>query len=740
MEYTFICKSCGFETKLDENDLLACREIICHRCLQPSGIRSTASAKADAPEWRNGSLSPEQKRAAYYRGSSNAIRVLGAAGTGKTTTLIERALYLLQEVHVPVSDIKILAPSCRAAWDISKRLGEYGVYALHVIGRPSRIIWYRSSRSQPDIVNVSSFHSFCLDLIEDYCGFYFSSEPGCEGWSIEDKNLIDRDDQCTIIGKLRKKLGLSGKTLSALVPEAEELADIFRYISNSMIDVEEYYRRRPPVHAETVDHVKKLAEMYLEYKIENKEIDIDDSLAITAGALRNSLDFRREIPKEYLHLLVDDAQDVTPVEWSIIRSVCPPATLFCTGNDAQGICASEGADFRTIREFDKMFPGSVTFKLNENYRSTPEIAELSNALLAESEFPYETASTVHIAETGRKPELHTFPSEQEEADFVLSSVRGKLKEGVPPGEITMLFRTADHAQVMERTLRTAGIPYRLISGQTFLQKPHVKDFFSVIDALNDIHNEAAWCRFLSLHPGLEKDASTLVRDMRKKLPKDNSESSSYQEYDARTWLSERLALAYPKLAYFVHWAPFSHYTSEQMEKIMEYLTSTGLLRRKYDCWSDRKKDLMMLTRLAEKYEYTTTTDHGMHEIGDRFIKEFKLDSDTVVQRAQQVWPAEFDRNATERLTLATVSAGRIESDYCYLLRVQDYPLGKASTPEEIEEERRVLYVAMTRARKQLILTQTAGRSSIFLTQAMKQKSDAGQSERNLNHGISSDVR
>lgn len=737
MEYTFVCKFCGYEATIDEKDLLSSRKLICQRCLRESGVRVTQSGRtASASKYRNVTLSPEQERAASYHDGANAVLVIGPAGSGKTNVLVERALYLLQEVHVPVSNLTILTHSCRAAWSIAKRLGYHGVHALHEVRRPAK--WCSRAYTGPDIdnedlVSVSSFYSFCLDLMEYFCGFYFSSEPGCEDWAIEDKKLIDRDDQCAVIGKLRNELGLSGKTLSALVPEAEELRGIFTCISNSMIGVEEYYRRRPPAHTETVDLVKTLAGMYAKYKNDNEEIDIDDILAITAGALKNSTDFRTELAKEYLHILVDDVQEVTPVEWTILQAICPPSTLFCTGDDAQGICSSEGADFRTMREFDRMFPGSVTFRLTENFRSAPEIAELPDALLKASDLEYDATSTTHIAEAGHKPELHTFPSEREEADFVLESVRGKLKEGVPPGEITLLFRTADQAQVMERTLRSARIPYRFIGGTSFLQKPHVKDFFSVVDALNDIYNEAAWRRFIGLHPGLGKSVPTLIRGMRKNLAKNKNDM--YYAYDnARRWLSDKLTATDPKLSYFLKWPPTLHFVTDHMTEILKYLTDTGLLRNKYDKWAERKKDLQLLIRLTEEYAYATQTDHGTHAIGDRFIKEFKLDSDTIVQ--------EFDQNAAEKLTLATVHGARhIESDFCYLFRVQDgvYPLEKASSPESIEEERRVLYVAMTRARKELILTQTAGESSMFLTQAMSRKEVAGQSERNDNNGVSSSV-
>ena len=741
--YTYICKSCGHETPIDEKELLSGSKIICRRCLRISGVNDRMAAAA-GPERRNSLLSPEQEQAAYYHGGAPAVLVVGGAGTGKTKVLTERVLYLNKEAHVPVESIAVLTFSRRAATELNRRLKAGGMRAVRVPvlwSSPGEFRHRRPSNIPPNTLFAGSFYSFCLNLMKDFCGCYENSAwyPETEDFSldIDELNLIDRNDQCAIIGKLRGELGISGKTLSSLVPEAEELRGILSFVSNSMIDVEEYYRRCPAASPETQEYVKTLAGMYAAYKRKHGEMDMDDLLAITARTLKISSFFREAFQKQYFHVLVDEVQDATPVEWSILQSICPTARLFCTGNDAQSICSSDGANFNAIRDFGTMFPGAITLKLTENFRSMQEILELSNVLLKESELAYETPVTSHRGESGHKPELRTFPTEQEEVDFVLESVRSKLTEGVPPGEITLLFHSAGQAQVMEQALRAAGIPYRFIGGANFLQKPHVKDVFSVLDITNDFRNKPAWRRILALYPKLDpRTVSSFIRNIPSNEATEKKNNSYDVERDARMEVFNMVYRFLPNLSSFLFNCPSSFFgLDSQMKKIVEFFNQTGLLKKKYDDWAERKNDLRTLIHVADRDRYYEPASRGGFEIRERFDKEFKLDSDAIVQ--------EYDRDAAKKLTLATVhSAKGIESDYCYLFRVQDgvFPQGKAASPEAIEEERRVLYVAMTRARKQLVLTQTAGGSSIFLTQAMKQKMDAGQSERNDNNGKQSNVR
>lgn len=711
MGYVYICKACGHETRVDEKKLAASGELFCERCLRRSGM----SATANAPKRLDASLTPEQERAAYYRDGSGAVLVTGGAGTGKTRTLVARALYLHREVHVPAENIAILTFSSACAREITKRLN------ILAAGLGNKMF-------------IGTFQRFFLQGMREFCA---SFPP--RGYVGDDK-LIDRDDQRVLLGRLRDGLDLPEDERKRLVPDVDELCRIFSCAARRMIDVEEYCRQNPPAHPETKALVVKLAGMYAKYKIEHHELDFDDILSETAHALDEAVsrklaedyeafvkhpcdhemfNLRRQVRKKYLHILVDGIQDAAPVHWAFLRAVCPSSSLFCTGDAAQSVCPAGDAGPENVRGFRRMFPGSVTLRLTGNFRSSQEIAAAANGLLKASGIEYDMPLTMHSGENCSGPKVYTFQSEQDEADFVLRSVRSKLETGVQPGEIMLLFRSADQAQVMERTLRAAGIPYRFLGGASFLQRPHVKDVFSSMEAMCDSRNEVAWRHFLGLHPGFgEKTVSRCFSAMQ-----DEKERSRYRQCHtdretAHFVMADKLERLNPKLSVFLQNGDRSFFgPAEQLEATITYFKRSKILKKRYGDDPEWTRDLRRLLSCAEQYE-DRERHHFYPNSTERFIMDFKLDPDAMISAC--------DRNTKAKLTLATVHGAKgLERDYCYLFRVQDgvFPPEKATTPEEIEEERRALYVAMTRARKQLIITQTDGKSCVYLTHALGRETD-----------------
>ena len=663
MELIYICKACGRENKIDAEELLASRELICPQCRHKSSL----TGSEEPPKRWDPTLNPEQERAACYHDAAKAVLVLAGAGCGKTKTLIARALYLHRELHVPAERIALLTFTRKAAKEISERLDS------EVAGMGEQMF-------------VGTFHRFCLDLMRRHSGYF--DETGLK--------LIDRDDQCAVIRKLRNELDLPENAPEILVPGADEICGVFSYVSNCRIDVKEYYTLYPPTLEDTVKYVEQLAGMYLEYKFDNRLMDFDDVLSMTALALEQVPDFRRLVRNEYDHILVDEMQDTSPIQWAILRSLYPSVNLFCVGDDAQSIYSFRGADFKSVHNFCDELPDSVILRLTENYRSFQEILDISNMLLQNSPVEYKKDLRAHKGKAGRGPELYTFHSDFDEADFVLRSVRRKLRDGIPPSEIMLMFRSATQARIIEYTLRTAGIPYRFIGGMSFLQSSHIKDVIAALEALTSFRYELAWHRFLCLHRKLGDKTSFKFFLAVQNAP---------DHLTGLRAMAENLRLKFPELSDFLSAFDPNRPPAGLLTDIVQYFEETKLLEEKYDNWEDRKKDLQMLVRIAGKYSET-----------ERFLEAFKLDPDTEV--------LEHDRDAEGKITLITVhSAKGTESDFCYIVRVQNgvFPHIKALSEEEIEEERRVLYVAMTRARKQLILTRTSTESDKFLTDDMVKK-------------------
>ena len=663
MELIYICKACGRENKIDAEELLASRELICPQCRHKSSL----TGSEEPPKRWDPTLNPEQERAACYHDAAKAVLVLAGAGCGKTKTLIARALYLHRELHVPAERIALLTFTRKAAKEISERLDS------EVEGMGERMF-------------VGTFHRFCLDLMRRHCGYF--PETGLK--------LIDRDDQCAVIRKLRNDLDLPENAPEILVPGADEICGVFSYVSNCRIDVKEYYTLYPPTVEDTVQYVEQLAGMYLEYKFDNRLMDFDDVLSMTALTLEQVPDFRRLVRNKYDHILVDEMQDTSPIQWAILRPLYPSVNLFCVGDDAQSIYSFRGADFKSVHNFCDELPDSVILRLTENYRSFQEILDIANMLLKNSPVAYDKDLRAHKGLGGRGPKLYTFHSDFDESDFVLRSIRRKLRDGIPPSEIMLMFRSATQARIIEYTLRTAGIPYRFIGGMSFLQSSHIKDVIAALEALTSFRYELAWHRFLCLHRKLGDKTSFKFFLAIQNAPDHLTGLRS---------MAGNLRLKFPELADFLSAFDPNRPPADLLTNIVQYFEQTKLLEEKYDNWEDRKKDLQMLIRIAGKYSET-----------ERFLEAFKLDPDTEV--------LEHDRDAEGKITLITVhSAKGTESDFCYIIRVQNgvFPHIKALSEDEIEEERRVLYVAMTRARKELILTRTSTESDKFLTDAMVKK-------------------
>ena len=663
MELIYICKACGRENKIDAEELLASRELICPQCRHKSSL----TGSEEPPKRWDPTLNPEQERAACYHDAAKAVLVLAGAGCGKTKTLIARALYLHRELHVPAERIALLTFTRKAAKEISERLDS------EVEGMGERMF-------------VGTFHRFCLDLMRRHSGYF--AETGLK--------LIDRDDQCAVIRKLRNDLDLPENAPEILVPGADEICGVFSYVSNCRIDVKEYYTLYPPTVEDTVKYVEQLAGMYLEYKFDNRLMDFDDVLSMTALTLEQVPDFRRLVRNKYDHILVDEMQDTSPIQWAILRPLYPSVNLFCVGDDAQSIYSFRGADFKSVHNFCDELPDSIILRLTENYRSFQEILDIANMLLKNSPVAYDKDLRAHKGLGGRGPKLYTFHSDFDESDFVLRSIRRKLRDGIPPSEIMLMFRSATQARIIEYTLRTAGIPYRFIGGMSFLQSSHIKDVIAALEALTSFRYELAWHRFLCLHRKLGDKTSFKFFLAIQNAPDHLTGLRS---------MAGNLRLKFPELADFLSAFDPNRPPADLLTNIVQYFEQTKLLEEKYDNWEDRKKDLQMLVRIAGKYSET-----------ERFLEAFKLDPDTEV--------LEHDRDAEGKITLITVhSAKGTESDFCYIIRVQNgvFPHIKALSEDEIEEERRVLYVAMTRARKELILTRTSTESDKFLTDAMVKK-------------------
>ena len=588
-------------------------------------------------------LNREQRAAAEFEGGH--VLVLAGAGTGKTSTIVARVVHLIQS-GVDPRRLLLLTFTRRAAREMQHRLSsQVGVAAKQVA--------------------AGTFHNFCLQYLRRWPDLF-----ECGSLSV-----IDRDDQLQL-------MKLSRGTIVGKVggfPKSAELANYYSYARNTNRSISEYLQQFTDHDEEEIERISAVLQDYMRRKNECRYFDYDDILTIFARGLHRSRLVREKLQSRYDHLLVDEMQDTNPLQWLILDGMRDPAKLFCVGDDAQSIYAFRGADFRNVHQFTKRVPDAAVLKLQENFRSTQEILDLANWLLDQS--PLDFNKQLHsFRGAGQKPVHAQFDSDFDEAEWIADDLLARHEDGDDWRQHMILTRTAWAARSVEAALIENKIPYQFIGGTQLMQSAHVKDLLSLIRLIDNPADQLAWMRYLTLWPRVgEKTAASAISKLLM-LP-------GIEPMHAL--LAERFH-SHPRLAEAIGecrkcWSKPRSVINAAIDKM------TPLLEKKYDDWDRRAKDLKLLTRLAEKHK----------SISD-FLETYTLDPISETQASNE--------DDDDLVTLITVhSAKGTEAPVCYLIGVQpgNYPHSRSvGDDDKEEEERRVLYVAITRAQDELIVSGT----------------------------------
>lgn len=614
-----------------------------------SSSARTDSTDSSAPD--RAALNKQQRAAAEFEGED--VLVLAGAGTGKTSTIVARVEYLVRNGANP-KRILLLTFTRRAAREMTHRLHQQ-------MGESSKRI------------AAGTFHHFCLHFLRRWPKLF-----DCEAMTV-----IDRDDQLQLM-KLARAAVFGEK---GLFVKPAELTNYYSFARNTNQPIRGYLKEFTDFGDEEVSRIESVLKEYTKRKRECRYFDYDDILHLVAKGLHANPRLREKLRSQYDHLLVDEMQDTNPLQWLILDGMRDPAKLFCVGDDAQSIYAFRGADFENVHEFTKRVPGSSILKLEENFRSTQEILDLSNWLLDQSPLRYDKRLRAKRG-TGEVPVMIEFDSQYEEADWIASDLLKRHQAGDAYRDHMILTRTAWTARTTEAALIERDIPYRFIGGTQLLQSAHVKDLLSLVRIIDNPYDQLGWMRYLTLWKGVgEKTAESTIRDLLKQ-----------NQYDAITKVLERRFASKPRIAEAVAecrcvWPKPRDVISTAIDKL------TPTLEPKYDDWDRREKDLKLLLRLSEK-----------HQSVAEFLETYTLDPITESEASRE--------SEDDLVTLITVhSAKGTESRVCYLIGVQpgNYPHSRSiGDQKKEEEERRVLYVAMTRAKNELILSGTLRSHGAFV--------------------------
>ncbi|MEG0030907.1 ATP-dependent helicase [Acinetobacter sp.] len=589
-------------------------------------------------------LNPQQKQAATTE--SQHSLVLAGAGCGKTKTIVARAAYLIDQ-GIPANQIQILTFTRRSAGEIVARvelaLGE-----------------------QAKGLRASTFHTFCMYLLRRV--------P--KAFGLEQFSIIDRDDQLMMFRLIR---GKDDKKNPNQLPKPQELCDLYSFARNTRQKLSDALEKQHPEHLAFKDQIAEIMKEYETRKRARSFLDYDDILAIVASALNQSDGLADYVASLCKHMLVDEMQDTNPLQWALLEPLKDKVSLFCVGDDAQSIYGFRGADFENIHHFKDRVPNAQVFKLEQNYRSTQEILDLSNWLLDQSEIQYNKRLDAHRGE-GVKPRMHIFPNEFDEAKWIAIDIKERhYLQGQRWSDHMVLVRSSFAARHIEAACIAANVPYRFIGGMKLLETAHVKDLLSLLRVIANPLDDIAWMRFLTLWNGVgDVGASRLAQQL---------------------LLEPEFDLIFDKLEKFGRIPAETLLIMKQMTVLKQEVqacVSLGiqaievqLVENYKKDWNRRQGDFELVKQLASKHAQLS-----------EFLEEYVLDPVSI---------SEIERQSdSDVVTLITIhSAKGTEQKVCYVVNVTpgQYPHARAQGDfNDVEEERRVLYVALTRAQNELILT------------------------------------
>ncbi len=618
-------------------------------------------------------LNSAQRQAACFgsrdaagRFGSGPLLVIAGAGTGKTNTLAHRVAHLVLE-GVDPTRILLLTFTRRAAVEMTRRAERIVEAALRQRARGVALPAIRLPWS-------GTFHSIGSRLLRQY-----SQALGLE----VSFSVLDRGDSADVMDLLRHQLGLS--KLPRRFPRKDTCLAIYSHRVNTGRELEQVLADVFPWCAEWADELRGLYRAYVERKQANGVLDYDD-LLLYWHALMQEPALAQQVADRFDHVLVDEYQDTNTLQAGIMLKLRPDgAGLTVVGDDAQSIYAFRAASVENILSFPEAFsPAAEIITLEQNFRSTQGILDAANALIGEGRRQYrKTLSAVRGG--GARPQLVTVLDDRAQAEFVVSEVLANREAGTALKRQAVLFRSSHHSDLLEVELMRRNVPFVKYGGLKFLEAAHVKDLLSILRWADNPRNGIAAFRVLQLLPGIgPATAERCVAAVAAAGHSIPALAGFAPPAAAReTWpgfVATMSALADPAARWPGQVEVARRWYQPQLERLYE---SHGV----------RAADLDMLEQVS-----------GQFASRERFLTELTLDP--AQASGDLAGPPLLDE---DYLILSTVhSAKGQEWDAVFLLNVADgnFPSEFAAGKDEmIEEERRLLYVAMTRARDSLSLVE-----------------------------------
>lgn len=600
-------------------------------------------------------LNEQQHAAAHHDGGP--LLIVAGAGTGKTKTLAARVSVLLERGVAP-ERILLLTFSRRAAQEMLTRVAASGDRTL------AQRVW------------GGTFHASANRLLRQYGGS-LGLGPSF--------SVLDAGDASELFSLVRSELGLADR--GSRFPKADTVASIYSRMVNEQSKLGDVVRTSFPWCSDHIDAFREVFSAYTQRKRRNNALDYDD-LLLHWRALLASGEHGNVMRQRFDHVLVDEYQDTNTLQADIVRALCPPARLTAVGDDAQAIYGFRAASAQNMAEFADHFADATLVTLEANYRSTAPILEVANNVLAQS--------TKHLPKTlfatrpgGAKPVLSICHDESAQSALVCDTVLELREGGIDLRRQAVLFRAGQHSAGLELELTRRDIPFVKYGGLKFLEAAHIKDLLALLRVVDNPADELAWNRVLSMIDGI---GPATVRRLSDELGLDREGSSPLTTF--LTCARRVPTAAEPEVALLVAaWSACLEHgegPAVDIDAILPFCRS--VFARRYPDAMVRLGDLESLRDAAGRSVSRT-----------RFLTDLVLDPP---EKSSDL--AQHPHLDDDWLTLSTIhSAKGLEWSAVHLIHAADgnIPSDMAlSDSEGIEEERRLLYVALTRARDSLFVS------------------------------------
>jgi DNA helicase-2/ATP-dependent DNA helicase PcrA len=641
-------------------------------------FRSSVELKIDYARELN-----EQQHAAVTALPGPAL-VIAGAGSGKTRTLTYRVAFLLEQGISP-ERILLLTFTNKAAREMMRRVND-------LIGADLGSLW------------GGTFHSIGNRILRrhaDRLGY----KP--------DFTILDREDSKDLVQACIDAAKI--QVTEVRFPKADMLADIFSMALNTNQPIHRVLERNYRAFAGMGEIVGKLQHSFQERKRQNNVMDFDDLLVLWLKLLQEHEDIREQYQRRFQFIMVDEYQDTNKLQSDLIDLLAARhQNLMVVGDDSQSIYSWRGANFKNILEFPKRYQEAKVYKIETNYRSTPEILSLANAAIAANTRQY-PKQLVSACKPGDKPVLVVCGDAHQQASFVAQRALELRDEGVNLNGMAVLYRSHFHAMELQIEFTRRNIPFTITSGIRFFEQAHVKDIAAFLKLLHNPADELSFKRLARLLPGIgSKSADKLwacfdqafragAADSKHPIASAlQSCASSVPKKAAVSWA--QLATTFSQIeAPGVREKP-AHVLRLVLEAIYEEYAEENFAN-----YAVRLEDIDQLINVASQYNDT-----------NEFLTQLALLSNL---EAEQERPRDEEE---ETIKLTTIHQAKgLEFEVVFLIMLCDglFPSGRSlEENDDLEEERRLFYVAVTRAKKELYLSYPMLRMTGYSADFMQQKS------------------